>query len=627
MSEDRYDSKRQTEWIGDFSRGLAMGISPGLVPPEASLWSINFETARGGLRSRKGRERVGNRLPAGSSTCYWLGQYRKRTGGGTTTDQTLRINSQDLFELVGSTWTFRGSVSAQRLTTGHQFVNRLWFGDGVVSGKVWDGSTIQEWSSGAPGLPLVYVSVAGVGGNLSDGDFQAVWTLYSTSTGEETNPSSSLAFTIVAGTDTALVTVTIPAVAGVPARFNKARIYRTARDEASPEYESEIAYAGVATNTTLGTRADADLGDTVEYDNTPVPKLQFFVEHESRFFGVTLDNPSTLRWSKTDLPWAWPAANSMNISLDDGDDITGLLPKFHGILNVFKRKQAYAVSPDPLFVYSNSAYPQDRGCLSHYSIVVVGNYAFAYDEKGFWHFNGAQFVAMTDMAMDFFLKARRNAQSLEAVAIHDDRSDRPYYRCVLEGPDPRDTTVSRTWWVSMLEQTGGISLVEGWSATVVARIEGSNRIPEVWSGDNLGAVYRHFEDASGNALWTDHNEDAVPQAIECDHRSPDMAIGAQQQVFPHHNKIAEGLFVELERSEGPTPTLALTSILDGVESSFHTVTGHTSGVITTAGYRRLGGTPCRRFGFRIHGTGTFDARVTGVGIEYTPVGMRLRGTV
>lgn len=636
MPEGPYEVPRQIQSIHEFSRGFVMGLSPGKVPPEAALWAINIDHARGGLRNRRGRERVGQRLPAASSTCYWLGQYRRHMGAGTpVTLQNLRVNATDLYELVGEVWTYRGSMGFRRLTTGLQFHNRMWLGEGS-SMKVWDGSTIQSWGFNAP-EPLVYVSTAETGGYLfADGVYGAVIILYSSTTGEGTNPSSELELTMGAGSDVKLVTCTVPAMTIEP-RFDKVRVYRTAEGEALHEYESEHDYSGSEISITVGSREDSNLGAVVDYESDPPPGLDWFLKFQGRFFGVSPDDPSVLRWCQTNRPWAWPALSNLPIDQDDGDELQGGLV-LHGTLYVFKRRAPYAVNEHPLFGYVATEMPADVGTLSHHSLVVVGNYAYGLDERGLWVFNGAQFQRLTDQAMDFFLKSRRDDKSLESVAVHDARPDRPFYRVILRGPDPRDADAAfKTWWVNMHEPTKSLDLYEDWDANVLAVVQNSQFIPEVWSGDDQGCVYRHFEDADGEPLYHDEDPDGVPGDIDSDYRTADIALGETfgESFTPegdrpggqprYHAKEMHGIYVEFEQSVGPPPTVLFTSYLDGLSVHSYERGGYDDGKITESIYWRGRATPFRRAGLRVQASGTFDMRLVGFAFEFSPLGIRLRG--
>jgi hypothetical protein len=363
------------------------------------------------------------------------------------------------------------------------------------------------------------------------------------------------------------------------------------------------------------------------------------LKFQGRFFGVSPDDPSVLRWSQTNRPWSWPALNNLPIDQDDGDELQGALV-LHGTLYAFKRRAPYAVNADPLLAYVYTELPADVGSLSHHSLVVVGNYAYGLDERGIWVFNGAQFQRLTDQAMDFFLKSRRDDKSLEAVAVHDARPDRPYYRVVLRGPDPRDANAAfKTWWVNMHEPTQALDLYENWSANVVAVVQNQQHIPEVWSGDDLGAVYRHFEDTTGLPIYYDEDADGVAQDVESDYRTTDIALG---EVFGeaftpegdrpggiprYHDKVLHGIYVEFEQSDGPSPRVTFTSYLDGLSIYSHGRSGYSgsTGKVTEAIYWKSRSTPFRRAGLRVEASGTFDLRLTGFAFEFSPIGIRLRG--
>jgi hypothetical protein len=648
MPEKPWEEERREEPYYTWNRGMAMGPSPGSIPPEYSLWAINTDAARGGLRNRLGRGRVGDRLPAGSATCYWLGQLRIRGTAGSVTRSYLRINRFDLFQLTGEpdptgVWAPKGSVSVARLVCGQQWFNKMWFGDGA-STKVWDGDTLQEWGWLAP-PPPVFVSESTPGGNLFNAKtYQLGYTLFDPfqgdiDTAEETDVSTALEHLLVVAGDVSLVNATIPAQSA-PARFTQARLYRSAADEAVMRREATVAFTGGGDAVVYGTKTDSNLGALAPVGvNVPPPRLDRFLIFENRFFGWERFS-SVLRWSKTNSPWAWPTEYAMNLNLDDGDEIRGAF-QMHGTLYVLKRRSAWAINPDPIFLYAATQLPADIGCLSHFSIVIVANYAYGYDERGFWRFNGAQFDRLTDNNMDFFLSARRNAQALDAYGVYDARPDRPYYRVILDGPDPRTPGTSRRWWVNLFEPTMGVSLIQGWDAKVVSQVEGQSEddqgnplhVPEVWSGDEQGAVYRHFEDKDGVNVYTDDDPDAVPQPIAWDYRSADIALGVanpgqgQSPTPTYSSKYWHQLFVELGRSDdGPTPNILFTSYLDGLQSTSQTLAGAGAGQAITGVHRwNVGGTPCRRAGFRLSGSATADARVEGVVFEWTPAGTRIKG--
>lgn len=631
MTERRTDTEEALyEQYADFSGGMAAGLTPGNVPPNAALWAVNVDPARGGLHSRYGRQRVGNRLPSASSTCYWLGMFRKREAAGSVTRQALRINSHDLFELIGppdptGIWTFRGSVSSERITTGLQFVNRMWFGDGIVDGKVWDGDTLQPWGWPAPVTPS-FGPQSATGGHLFDGSvYGVVYVLVDPLTGEKTNPSEAIEVTISTGTDTSKVALIIPANPGMPPRFTKVWVYRTPADEAFPLFESEHDYSGASITVDVGVRTDSDLGEAAEFDNDPPPKLSWFVLFEGQFFGSGPDAPSVLLNSKVNAPWAWPALNTLNINLDDGDELIGGFV-MHGTLFVFKRRSAHAVGSHPIFGYSSSQLPADIGCLSHHSLVIVGNLGYGFDDQGLWRFNGAQFERVANLMVDFFDQARRGTRVKEAVAVREPVLSRPYYRVALEGPDPR-TGELKPLWVNLLDTTGGVYVYDGWEATYLAVMSGLQDVQEVWSGGREGAVYRHFVDAEGNELYYDHTPDAEPIGIGFDYRSPDLSIGIQQ-VPIHEHRLVTGWLVELERSDGPVPMLDGTEYVDGLQASGPRQFTGQAGLgarATEHDYWRLRGTPGRRHGFRFSGSGTYDFRLASMTAEYRPMGLRLPG--
>lgn len=94
-------------------------------------------------------------------------------------------------------------------------------------------------------------------------------------------------------------------------------------------------------------------------------------------------------YSESGLPEAWPATNAFSIA-EDGDDLTGLMPK-GSFLYILERRHIYRFTfqANPAldgFVFLSSV----RGCVNNRCWVIVEDMAYMLDEAGVHAFSGGQ---------------------------------------------------------------------------------------------------------------------------------------------------------------------------------------------------------------------------------------------
>lgn len=97
----------------------------------------------------------------------------------------------------------------------------------------------------------------------------------------------------------------------------------------------------------------------------------------------------TLYYSQEGKPEDWPVTNAINFEADTPDGITGLCVYF-GRLLVFTKSSIYElVGTDAL---SYSVYPIYRGvgCVSHFTIQLIGQTVYFQGEQGYYAFDGSQ---------------------------------------------------------------------------------------------------------------------------------------------------------------------------------------------------------------------------------------------
>lgn len=119
-----------------------------------------------------------------------------------------------------------------------------------------------------------------------------------------------------------------------------------------------------------------------------------------------------LAFSEPGLPESWPATNGFSIQ-EDGDDITGLMPK-GSFVYVLERRHVYRCTfqEDPLtdgFVFLSLG----RGCVNNRCWVIVDDIGYMLDEGGVYSFSGGQETqAVSEPIQDIFSPAGRAAYAV-----------------------------------------------------------------------------------------------------------------------------------------------------------------------------------------------------------------------
>ena len=111
------------------------------------------------------------------------------------------------------------------------------------------------------------------------------------------------------------------------------------------------------------------------------PNFKFIETHNNFLFGAGHDL-GKLRWADLGTTETWSATNSLTLSTDEDDDITGLA-KFRDVLMVFSDKRFFLINgfttTDMEVVRTGHEGP---GCTSHRSIVVTNAGVFWWSNQG-----------------------------------------------------------------------------------------------------------------------------------------------------------------------------------------------------------------------------------------------------
>jgi len=435
---------RQTSFLTDFSGGVNLDQPLPSIPQNEAIAALGCIWRKGSLDKVGGAQQVGDTI-AGNPDNYLIFQFLRMDAGNVITRQELVVWNQTLYLNVGGVWTSQGALGGgTQPMSAVQYTNRVFLSDGVDDPYVWNGAAVNPLQKVNPPAPTVPVIGAwAVGGYLSSlSAYKVRAKYYSSTTGDlsDRSPPLSIAIGDAPVGDNQKNTVTIDPLAGVPARFDRVRIYRTRADQTEELFELESGVFDPAVGGTIevGTKLDANLGAICATDDNPMNKCQLVYLYDDRLFAAgDPDAPTTLYRSKADArPCAWPILEAMELDKEDGFPITGMR-ELNGRLYVFKRNKTYQIGPDPVTTYAVKTIPTQTGLLSHWAVTKADNILWGAGEKSFWVFNGAQ---MKDISRGKYsevfatddIGTASNTDPLYLVADPEDDND----RIVVGLPEP-----------------------------------------------------------------------------------------------------------------------------------------------------------------------------------------------
>lgn len=181
----------------------------------------------------------------------------------------------------------------------------------------------------------------------------------------ESGPSAATAAIAGTGTTATPKQLTLTGCPEIPSGASRINVYRSPAD--TPE--GPFRYVGFYTQGTqfVDTCPNGEEGEEPPLDDGKPPKrLKYITMYQGRIFGVDGDLPYKVVYTPQGQPDLFPATNYFYMS----EPVTGL-GTFNRNLYIFTASAIYVllngdVSVDPLKVAG-------KGCVSHYSIVDVGN--------------------------------------------------------------------------------------------------------------------------------------------------------------------------------------------------------------------------------------------------------------
>lgn len=485
---------------------------------------LNMNHDRLDVGRRQGIVQIGQTLT--DTVCYGGFHYRQKDD---VHKLILRVQGTKLYRGTGGQWY--GAQSGQPAANSSdvfgsganlgcwiQYADRVYYFDGGTTRKYFDGENIKTAGAFAGAtLPKGRIIGENTGGSLSAGGYRYVYTYYNPTTAEESNPSeASDVISVAANSKFAIFIPKNPEWVAAYG-YSTIRVYRTTAGGATYLFDFEVTgverldildhYMGVCS------RADANLGTAVSYDNGQIPQMRYAILFNEMVVGAgDPDDPSTVYWSAQTQPTRFPPQNALDLDKDNGDPISGIF-RLLGRVYVLKQTSGiYMLSPsqnadgDPIFTYEPIT--SDWGCISHHSIVVIDTYAYWADTKGICRFNGQQVENISDPKIrETWRRLANGAAITRCVAVHDRRADKQYYRLTVHDPDDGFCydliyDVSQNAWF----KERPASEASGRGNRVSWLVKDTKGQYVVMHGDNTGRAFCRYRDLDGNAVYADCGE-------------------------------------------------------------------------------------------------------------------------
>ena len=286
----------------------------------------------------------------------------------------------------GVGWTFIvdfGTGSVGKIPDFAQVDNTLYFADGVVAPRQWNGSSLSN--VGASGRsPTVTAAVNTASGQLT-GNYS--WKFVSVDGAENRSPGSVTSNIIQLQDEQANLSWTADSDTDIKGY----EVYRSTGTGATYYFVTFI--DGRTTTSYTDNASDLDILENralQEHGDAPATGSYFVEPHKQRlWWGRTNTNPRRVFWSDPGLPDQVGSHNYVDFTDQStvGDVLTGLVGDFEGMLVVFLERSIWTVSGTGQIVSDIMDWVRTKsnavtGCVSHRSIVNVPAGAVYTDASG-----------------------------------------------------------------------------------------------------------------------------------------------------------------------------------------------------------------------------------------------------
>jgi len=343
--------------------------------------------------SKQNSSAVTTNTGASATRLRALRAYRKTESDGTFTRQLLGLfddgtNECELWYSTndGAAWTFIadfGSGSVGAIPDFAQVDNTLFFADGVVAPRAWNGSSLS--TAGASGKsPTITASVNTASGQLN-GSY--TWKMVSVDAAEARSAGSVTSNVIQLQDEKANLSWTADSDTDITGY----ELYRTTGTGANYYFVTFI--DGRTTTSYTDNASDLDILEhrlLQEHGDAPASGSYYCEPHKQRlWWGRTNANPRRVFWSDPGLPDQVGANNYLDFTDQSsvGDIVTGMVGDFEGMLVVFQERSIWTVSGTGQIVSDIMDWVRTKsnavvGAVSQRSIVKVPAGAVYTDSSG-----------------------------------------------------------------------------------------------------------------------------------------------------------------------------------------------------------------------------------------------------
>ena len=343
--------------------------------------------------SKQNSSAVTTNTGASATRLRALRAYRKTESDGTFTRQLLGLfddgtNECELWYSTndGAAWTFIadfGSGSVGAIPDFAQVDNTLFFADGVVAPRAWNGSSLS--TAGASGKsPTITASVNTASGQLN-GSY--TWKMVSVDAAEARSAGSVTSNVIQLQDEKGNLSWTADSDTDITGY----ELYRTTRTGANYYFVTFI--DGRTTTSYTDNASDLDILEhrlLQEHGDAPASGSYYCEPHKQRlWWGRTNANPRRVFWSDPGLPDQVGANNYLDFTDQSsvGDIVTGMVGDFEGMLVVFQERSIWTVSGTGQIVSDIMDWVRTKsnavvGAVSQRSIVKVPAGAVYTDSSG-----------------------------------------------------------------------------------------------------------------------------------------------------------------------------------------------------------------------------------------------------
>jgi hypothetical protein len=399
--------------INDFRGGLNKKTSEYSIKRNEAVGLINTTFDEyGSLVVRKGYQKLTDKpVSSGNNVVNSMFKYYKKSGVGyliATAGTGVYYDNNSVWTSIGSDVTFTANQRFKFTV----FDDLLYMTNGANKPCVWSGAgNIRQVGIVAPSSGTTTLASSGL---CTDGVHQVKITYYN-STDDVESAAYGLTERTCGGGNNKITLGSL--AASTDPQVDKVRIYMTVAGGTDFYLVTEQ----VDTTTTYDiSLSDATLQGNASFPNTsnyPPPtdcryiatsKRRLFLAHNSTY-------KSRLYYSESGAPEYFPLTNYLDISKDDGDVITGIMP-FNDYLYVFKGNSTYAVV-DPADPSTSTIQEISRhlGCFAPHTLCLgqfqrktdLGEFTLipgivSYTRYGIMGFDGSRYHPLSEKVEPIF---------------------------------------------------------------------------------------------------------------------------------------------------------------------------------------------------------------------------------